>query len=47
MPDRPKRLVTPHSRRTARSARRHMVMLISDFLSDPGVDVVRLYGTDR
>jgi hypothetical protein len=47
MPDRPKGLVTPHSRRTERSARHHTVMLISDILSGLGVDVVRLYGTDR
>lgn len=47
MPDRPKRLVILHSRGTARGARHHMVMLISEFLDDLGVDVVHLCGTDR
>jgi hypothetical protein len=47
MPDRGKRLVILHSRGTARGARHHMVMLISEFLGDLGVDVVHLYGTDR
>jgi len=47
MTDRPKRLAILHGRRTPRGAQHHMVMLIADFLSDLGVEVIHLHGTGR
>ncbi len=47
MPDRPKRLVILHGGGTVPGTRHHMVMLISEFLSDLGVEAVHLYGTNR
>jgi hypothetical protein len=47
MTDRPRRLAILHDRNTPRGAQHHMVMLISDFLSDLGVEVIHLHGTGR
>lgn len=47
MPDRPKRLVILHGGGTVPGTRHHMVMLISEFLSDLDVEAVHLYGTNR
>ncbi|MEX1250473.1 MAG: hypothetical protein WEA77_04675 [Hyphomonas sp.] len=47
MTNRPRRLAIFRAPSTPRGAQHHMVTLIADFLSDPGVEVIHLHGTGR
>ncbi len=42
-----KRLAILHSKRAQPGARHHMVMMIADFLTEMGVEIVHLHGTER